>query len=93
MKPEDLALIRQGAEIQNFKPYIDDEVASMQKAVVNSVLGAVNSGTLTPEMALSKWMEYIAYLKLNQKFDQKIKVGQSVGGEQTHALDFRSKNQ
>lgn len=85
--PEELGLIRSGAEIQNMKPYINNEVAALQKAVVSSVLSAVNSGTLTPEIAMSKWMEYVAYQKLLQKFDQRITVGISVGAKRN--LDIK----
>jgi hypothetical protein len=89
MKAEDLAAIRQGAELQSMKPYFDAEIANLQRAVVSSVLSAVNRGELTPEMALSKWMEYIAYAKLDQKLGQKIRVGQSIGQNNGQTLDIQ----
>lgn len=85
--PEDLGLIRHGAEVAQMKPFLDAEIISMQKAVVSSVLTAVNSGTLTPDIALSKWMEYVAYQKLTQRFDQRIRVGASVGASRN--LDIK----
>lgn len=88
MKVEDLAAIRSGAEIQSMKPYMDSEISNMQRAVVSSVLVAVNNGTLSAEMALSKWMEYIAYVKLNQKFEQRIRIGQAAGETHEVTLDF-----
>lgn len=88
MKPEALQAIREGAEISAMKPYIDSELGSMQRAVVSSVLAAINKGCLTPEMALSKWMEYIAYVKLNQRIEQKVRVGQSVGEANAKDLTF-----
>lgn len=88
MNEKDLSKIRHGAEIQQFKPYLDNEIVAMQRGVVSSVLSAVNTGTLTPEMALSKWMEYIAYLKLTQRLDQKVRIGQSVGEKVGEKLDF-----
>lgn len=78
---EELGTIRKGAEMQNMKPYLDNEIAGMQKAVVSSVLAAVNNGNLTAEMALSKWMEYISYQKLLQKFEQRINIGVSIGAK------------
>lgn len=72
--PERLAQLRNSAELTQLKPYMEVEVAAMQKAVVNSVLSAVNSGTLTPEMAMSKWMEYVAYQKISSRFSQKINM-------------------
>lgn len=77
--PSELSVIRQGVEISQIKPYLDSEIDAMHKAVVNSVLAAVNGGSLSAEMALSKWMEYIAYHKLRLKFDQRIAVGASLG--------------
>lgn len=90
MKAEDLANIRTGAELSQMAPYVNNEVAGLQKAVVSTVLRAVNEGTLTPEMALSKWMEYIAYLKLNQKFSQRIVVGNSLANHNQASLDIRT---
>lgn len=93
MRPDptaaDLGLIRVGAEIQSMKPYMDAEISGMQKAVVSSVLAAVNNGTLTMEMALTKWHEYISYYKLNQKLEQRIRIGQSVGA--VNNLDMNKK--
>lgn len=80
-EPKELGTIRHGAELTNYKPYIDAEISAMQKAVVSNVLANVNAGTLTAEMALSRWMEYIAYQKLSQKLDQRIQVGVSVGAK------------
>lgn len=77
--PQDLQAIRHGAELANIKPYLDVEIQAMQKAIVSNILSNVNAGTLTPEIAMSKWMEYIAYQKLNNKFEQRIQIGQSVG--------------
>jgi len=91
MNEGDLAKIRHGAEIQQFKPYLDNEIEAMQKAVVSYVLHAVNAGELTADVALSKWMEYIAYVKLNQRLEQKVRIGQSVGAAQGDRLDFTSK--
>lgn len=88
MTEENLFAIRTGAEIQSFKPYMDSEISSMQKAVVSFVLAAVNSGTLTSEVALTKWIEYISYLKLQQKLEQRIRLGQSAGEQHAETLDF-----
>lgn len=90
MRPDptivELENMRLGAEIQSMKPYMDAEIEGLQRAVVSSVLSAVNNGSLTQEMALTKWHEYISYTKLKQKYEQRIRVGQS-----THNLDFTQK--
>lgn len=91
MNENDLSAIRIGAELQNMKPYMDSEIAGMQKAVVSFILAAVNNGTLTPDIALSKWVEYISYQKLGMKLEQRIRIGQSVGAQVGDNLDFHSK--
>lgn len=86
MNAEKLAEVRYGAELQNFKPYIDNEITSMQMAIENSVLTAMNNGSLTAEMALTKWIEYLSYRKLGQRFSQKIQQGKTATNPET--LDF-----
>jgi hypothetical protein len=88
MKVEDLSAIREGAKIQSMKPYMDNEISGLQKAVISFVLAAVNNGTLTPEMALSKWVEYVSYVKLQQKLEQRIRIGQDIGAKNAQDLDF-----
>lgn len=92
MHEQELSAIRQGAEIQALKPYMDNEIAILQKAVVSFILASVNNGTLTPEIALSKWIEYVSYFKLQQKLEQRIRIGQSVGAEHAETLDFPVSN-
>ena len=87
MRAEDLGAIRVGAEMQSMKPYMDFEIEGLKKAVVSFVLGAINNGTLTPEIAFAKWTEYASYVKLQQKIDQRIRIGQSAGQEKPD-LDF-----
>lgn len=91
MNTNDLSQIRLGAEMQNMKPYMDNEISSLQKSVVSFILSAVNAGTLTPEIAMSKWVEYVSYSKLQQRINQRIEVGKSVGGDQGDKLDFLNK--
>lgn len=91
MKVEELSAIRHGAELQNMKPYMDNEIEQLQKAVVSFILASVNSGTLTADIALAKWIEYVSYSKLQQKLNQRIAVGQSLGAAQKGALDFNPK--
>lgn len=89
MKVEELAVMRTGAELQNLQPYMNSEIIGMQKAIVSFVLSAVNNGTLTPEIAMSKWVEYIAYQKLNQKISQRIRMGQDLGQKNAITLDIK----
>lgn len=91
MNVEDLGAIRRGADYQQMKPQLDNEIETMQKAVVSFVLAAVNNGSLTPEIALTKWVEYISYQKLQQKIDQRIRIGQSIGAANKETLDLTNK--
>lgn len=68
---EELRAGRYAAELSGVKPYLDAEISSMQKSIVNSVTTAINSGTLTPDLALSKWHEYMAYTKLANRLTSK----------------------
>jgi hypothetical protein len=87
MKVEDLAAIRHGAELQSIQPYMEHEINGLMKAVVSFVLGAVNTGSLTPEVAFAKWVEYVSYVKLQQKIKQRIEVGRSIGEKEKLELD------
>lgn len=91
MKAEDLGAIRVGAEIQSIKPYMDNEINGLQKSIISFILASVNSGTLTPDIAYTKWIEYVSYTKLGQKLDQRIRVGQSLGEAQGARLDLNTK--
>jgi hypothetical protein len=66
-----------GYELVNMLPYAKEEANKMMKAVVNSVAGAVQEGKLTPEMAQQKWIEYISYMRLVQRFEQQVRVVQA----------------
>lgn len=92
MKPEDIQAIRHGETIQSLKPYMDNEISGMQKSVISFVLAAVNNGSLTPEIALTKWIEFISYQKLQQKLEQRIRIGQDLGAQHATDLDFEGKS-
>lgn len=68
---EELLAGRYAAELQGVRPYLDAEISSLQKSVVNSVLTAINSNSLTPDLALSKWHEYMAFDKLSKRLTSK----------------------
>lgn len=78
-KPEDLADVRDGAVLQNMLPYARVEIDGMMRAVVNNVMSLVQSGCLTPEIAQQKWIEYVSYARLLQRFEQKVRVSQDKG--------------
>ena len=79
MKPNDLASIRDVSVIGNFLPYIEREIEALTTAIDNKAYVAVAEGTLTPEKAVNYWIEKAAFRKLLQKFNLRVRVGQSVG--------------
>lgn len=86
MKVEELGEVREGLEIENFLPNIKAETLRMQNALVNGVAMQINKGELTPEIAQQKWIEYVSYMRLVQRFEQKVRMGHSVG--EAHAVDL-----
>lgn len=87
MKEDDLARIREATAIQGLLPYLEAEVARMERALENRVLTALRNGTLTPDDALHAWMEKSAIRSIVTRFDQRIKVGQTVGADNKALLD------
>ncbi len=63
-----------GYELVNMLPYARTEIEQMMKAVVNNILGDIQAGRLTPDVAMQKWIEYASYVRLLQRFEQKVKV-------------------
>lgn len=81
LPPKALQTIREGAELSNYKPYIDADLDKMKQSVVNSVLMLANSNELTPEIAQAKWFEYIALVRLGQNIGKRITVGVDLGNK------------
>lgn len=77
--PEEMAKISEGARLAGFLPYIEQEVAKMERMVENKAYLHIMKGTLTPEMALNYWLEKKAYHSLLTRFEQKVKIGQLAG--------------
>ena len=90
MKVEDLSAIRDGAFIAGVMPNLDAEVAAMDRALETRTLSALERGELTPEAALSAWIEKSAYRKLLNRFRQKIAYGQALGQKSAEKLDKRA---
>jgi hypothetical protein len=79
VKPEDLAIVRIGAEMQNYAPYIQYDIDKMKRAVVNEVMALMSTHDFTAEVALAKWYEYVSFERLMQKVNKKITAGQEMG--------------
>lgn len=79
--PTKLAKVQDVSVLSNFLPYIHREVDSLIHAVENRVFRELREGTLTPEAAMSAWMEVNALRQLSGRFDTRVRVGVSVGEE------------
>lgn len=78
MKEQDLAKLRIGAELQNYGPYIAEDLDAMKLSVVASVMKLITDNDFTPEVAQAKWMEYIAYERLASRINGKIELSKQL---------------
>lgn len=69
MRKHDNALATKALEI------VADQLKESEEAAIKKVLRAINSGELTPEMALQKWYEIYALRKVPAKLRLKAKAG------------------
>lgn len=79
MNTDDLRDMRIGAEISGAMPAIEAEIEALQRQIISSVAKSVQDGTLTPELAQEKWMEFIAAMRVKQRLEQKVRLGTSKG--------------
>lgn len=61
---QEMGEVSQLARLQGFLPYLEDAIAKMQLAVVNRAKTAQTQGTLTSDLALALWMEFLANERL-----------------------------
>lgn len=79
----DATSIAEGARIANFLPYIEDAIYKQIGAAERRVFSLLDSGKLTPEVALYAWQERRIALKMLSQWKQKVRIGQTVGARQT----------
>lgn len=70
--------LRTAAKLASSMPEIADEVAGMVKATQNKVFMKINKGELTPDQALSYWMEVYSYVRLLQRFETNVAVADQI---------------
>lgn len=84
----DLASVRDVAQLLAMLPYLEQEVAVMERALETRIFRNLNEGTLTPEAALYAWQEKASYRRLLAKFQSRIRQGQGVGVALQDQLDL-----
>lgn len=70
--------LRVGAKLASSMPEIADEVDKMIKSTQNKVFMKINKGELTPDQALSYWMEVYSYVRLLQRFETNVAVADQI---------------
>ena len=69
---------REAAKIAAGMPEIEAEIARMQNHTLATVYRLIRSGSLTPDAALSYWMEMHSYDKLLRGFEKKVSVAEQI---------------
>lgn len=64
------------ARFQGMLPYIEDAIGKMQQAVVARAKTHQTNGTLTGDLALALWMEYLANEKLLSRLGSRERAAQ-----------------
>lgn len=80
----------QGARLLNFLPYLKDEIEKMQGAVVATVRGHIDAGTLTPELSYNFWMEWNSYATLYKRFETKARLAMAQGDKKRAMMELSS---
>lgn len=63
--------LREQAEVvQSVKPELGEMIAKMEATTKNKVFSLIANNILTPEIALSAWMEMYSYKRLSSRIDE-----------------------
>lgn len=81
--PEQLLDLSAGAKLAALREPLTEDLQTLRNQVYNKVFTAISKGELTPDMAVQAWHEVHAYHRIQQKINQRVKVGQSIS-EQLH---------
>jgi hypothetical protein len=79
-KPTDkeLADMRSAAKLASSFPEIEHEIDGMSRSTMLSVFADIRNGTLTPDKAMSYWMEMYSYSRLIKRFETKAALATKV---------------
>jgi hypothetical protein len=56
-------------------PYIEDEISKMKRQIEMRAMNAIRQAALTPDVAVSLWMEWHAVQGLHSRLSTKVIVG------------------
>lgn len=72
----EVELAIRGANIRIALPDIQSELKELEEKRVKEVMGAIASGDLTSEIAVSKWHDIYALRELERRLRQRTKIGE-----------------
>lgn len=81
--PEQLLDLSQGAKLSALQQPLEEDLAKLREQVYQRVFMAISKGELDPNAAVQAWHEVHAYHRIQQKINQRVRLGQSVA-QQLH---------
>lgn len=71
--------LSQGAKLAALVQPLTEDLNKLAEQTQARIFTAISKGEMTPEMAVQGWHELHSYHRLLQRYNQRIKIGQSVG--------------
>lgn len=68
---EEVAAMRVAADLAPVLPVIEDQIKRMADTTISDAMKAIREGSLTPERAVSLWMEMHSYQRLSKRLIEK----------------------
>jgi hypothetical protein len=87
MKPSDASSIRDQAYIAEMLPFIQAETDKAIAALETRVFQQLRENTLTPDMALTAWMQKAAHLDVVRRLNTRVRVGTSIAERNLDVLN------
>jgi hypothetical protein len=76
--PSELLDLSEGAKLASLQQPLSEDLAKLREQVYAKVFTAISKGELTADAAIQAWHEVHAYHRIQQRINQRVKVGQSV---------------
>ena len=67
------------AQLAGFLPYLEQALDKMDAALERKVFRLLDTGELTPQLAVYAWQEKLMLRRLLRTFDQKVKIATAIG--------------
>ena len=87
-----MTALSEGARLLHVLPYIEAEMAKLDKTQDALIFQQIDQGTLTPEAALTAWMNKRAYRRVLKGFQTRVQLGIAAGEEMSPLLNQEMNN-